>query len=1743
MSLQTPVQPGTLRAKLAELTKPASEIGESLLASATYDGDTRKAVLKFYDQRAGRFWIWEDNTGHRPYCLTRLPMEELEGLRGRKDVVEIREEERVDLLNDTTAKVRKIVTTDPLAVGGGNDSIRDIIRAWEADIKYYENYTYDLGLRMGTYYRVTGGKVVPIKHEVPEKVNRSLEEVTRRNPKEFQPYLREWAELLSEPLADLRRVALDIEVANEAGRLPDTNDPKQPVIAVSFANAEEKVVYLLRAGKEDSGLKGSPFDFQVFDKEEDLLRAVMSKILDYPVIVTFNGDDFDLRYLQHRAERLGIAEEEDPIQLERVAASLKHGIHIDLYQFFRNRSIQVYAFGNKYTEHTLDAISESLLKRNKLPFEGEIGDLPLPELANYCLNDSQLTYDLTSMSGSVVMKLLLVISRIGKMPMNDVSRLGVSNWIRSMLFFEHRRLGALIPRQDELSEKGGGSTQAVIKGKKYKGGFVIEPKPGVYFDVSVLDFASLYPSLIKVDNLSYETVNCPHPECRSNAIPDTSSWVCTKRKGIVSLVTGSLRDLRVAHYKPLTKDKTLPAEDRELYNIVTQGLKVFLNACFTGDTLVVTPDGIKNIKDFKVGDKVVNVNPDTLRVEVDDVVEVQEFDYSGDLYHFKDVGTTDLKVTPNHRMLVMDRRKGSRTHTTFRAAEEVFGRTNMAIPALRSPLRDLVPPKRVSMLSAAQELGAEVHFYPDLRRLSNWFRRLDKPLQLKIRRSGVVHKQKSKIDPRLGSHYAIPAKLVTEADIDCAERAEGVVMVGTRRGAKIPARFDAVNFAELCGWFVAEGSPYRTLPKVYESGHARGPSSGITVTQSYGRGNQSGIIYRSDISRLLKSLSLRASTDSNDAKYFKVASSVLYRWMTTNCYSEEAAEHYSETKKIPSFVFSSKGTMQAFLGSAYKGDGSSRQTLYSTKSKWLAEGLVVLLTCLGSKTRIAWDGGIYRIHFANTSVKLTHSGKDIHKSVTRESYSGKVYCITTARNHTVFAGRNGRFVPVGQSYGVLGFETFAFYCLPVAEGTAALGRDAIMRTIARCKELGIEVLYGDTDSLFLRSPSKDQIATVTRWADTDLGVELDLDKVYRYVAFSSRKKNYFGVLPEGTVDIKGLTGKKSVHGDTPMIARFDEKVRLTKVSEVHDAFKAGKHVEVLSVVDELNTAWVGISDATRHRVGEAYKVTTGKGRELVLSGDHSVYLIDSFGALHHKETRLLKPGEVVVGAQYVPPRSPSTTLLVSHHLVSPVRLRGGYAFSARPHATTGVPVPARLPLSKELASLLGLYVTEGNTSKDWRSRNNSITQSRISNPEVCREIERAWPAVFLAPAKVNRRKGGVNSYYLPKLHAELFAQLCGGSSAEKHVPAFVFDTDNGFVASFLRAVFSGGGYGNGKRVSLSSKSKDFVIGIAYLLARFDIDVSIRRFRVKGRVHYQLTVIGTFSREQFYRYIGFLQARFNRIVHAGARNEELLPIKTDGLLSLKAEMLGRRGKSNQRGINMHDVRYFNPSILNHYNSVLGSLLQLADPEERRKLVRIARMLSVRDVSYDEITSVKKLRRAVTMYDFAVPGLERFVAGNLPTLLHNSQTPEYLKKTFYETLDILSSVRNPEDFERARTNTRELLTRMISDLKGKKVPVQDLAFTVLMGKPTDKYNGTTPQHVRAAKQLEEKGEEIKAGEIIAYVKTKNPPYVKPAKLARPDEVDADKYIEYAHSMFDQLLDALDFSFDEIMGATTLDLFWSS
>ncbi|MGC9144977.1 MAG: DNA-directed DNA polymerase I [Nitrososphaeria archaeon] len=564
-----------------------SNLERGFLLGAGYDGDKKVAYLKILDPNTQKVYYYYDKTFHKPYCFSKKSPSELAYLRKRDDVEDIVVEEKWDPLTDTMIKVSKIITKDPLAVGGhpSEKSIRNIETCYEADIKYYENYLYDLGLIPGTFVKLENNKVQEILNEFSEEMQTALKEAMRESDEYLKKYIEEYAALLSQPFPQIKRAAIDIEVLTEVeNRLPDPEKATQPIISIALAgNDGKKVVFAIRRNDVETGSAPEmPKDVELkfFDDEKQMLIEFFKEITNYPIIVTFNGDSFDMPYLYHRAQNLKIPRDAIPIVLGREIASIVHGIHIDLYKTFVNKSIQGYAFGNRYNEHTLNSISEGILGEEKVEVEGSINDLPMMNLAFYNYTDAKLTLELTSYDNDLLMKLLITLSRIARMNIEDTSRLSVSNWIRSMLINEHRRRNALIPRKEEIEQKGQeASSKAIIKGKKYQGGFVVEPLPGVHFHVVVLDFASLYPSIIKVFNLSYETVKCPHEECKTNILPNTSYWVCTKMRGMTSLLIGALRDIRVNYFKRLSK-KAKSREEKEFYNVISQALKVVLNASY-----------------------------------------------------------------------------------------------------------------------------------------------------------------------------------------------------------------------------------------------------------------------------------------------------------------------------------------------------------------------------------------------------------------------------------------------------------------------------------------------------------------------------------------------------------------------------------------------------------------------------------------------------------------------------------------------------------------------------------------------------------------------------------------------------------------------------------------------------------------------------------------------------------------------------------------------------------------------------------------------------------------------------------------------------------------------------------------------------------------------------------------------------------------------------------------------------------
>jgi len=528
--------------------------------------------LKFYDPNTGKIIIWNDGNVQKPYCYI-LPSraDEISGIDGVETMEEV---ELNNIVKDFKVNMMKVITRD----GNVIRAIKETQPVWGGDIMSFQNYLYDNDYVVGKWYDLDSGKPVVIENTTDidlSKISReSVVEVDK-----FNENLENWARLLSEEIPKIRRMAFDIEVQSSKGIFPDALKANDPITAVGFAGDDIKKVFVLKREDVDMGELDSDTNYTFFETEKEMLLESFKIIEDYAMIVTFNGDVFDMPYMHNRAVNLGI--EKTPFKMMKRNATLHKGIHIDLYPVFKNRSLKIYAFNGKYVKDSLNEVCEAMLGEKKTEYEGELHEITMGELGKYCQNDARLTHKLTTYNGDLVMNLLVILSKIANSPIDELSRRTISNWIKSMFYYKHKQNGDLIPRSSDFPPAEV-STTAMIKDKKYQGAIVQEPIKGIHFGVTVMDFASLYPSIIKTKNISYESIRCPHQECQDNKIPFTEHWACTKKSGIAAIMIGSLKELRVEHFKPLLRKAISDGnkEDEEKYDMITQALKVYLNASY-----------------------------------------------------------------------------------------------------------------------------------------------------------------------------------------------------------------------------------------------------------------------------------------------------------------------------------------------------------------------------------------------------------------------------------------------------------------------------------------------------------------------------------------------------------------------------------------------------------------------------------------------------------------------------------------------------------------------------------------------------------------------------------------------------------------------------------------------------------------------------------------------------------------------------------------------------------------------------------------------------------------------------------------------------------------------------------------------------------------------------------------------------------------------------------------------------------
>jgi DNA polymerase I len=143
------------------------------------------------------------------------------------------------------------------------------------------------------------------------------------------------------------------------------------------------------------------------------------------------------------------------------------------------------------------------------------------------------------------------------------------------------------------------------------------------------------------------------------------------------------------------------------------------------------------------------------------------------------------------------------------------------------------------------------------------------------------------------------------------------------------------------------------------------------------------------------------------------------------------------------------------------------------------------------------------------------------------------------------------------SYGYAGWIGARWYIKPVAEAATAWGRHTILNAINMAETAGLKVVYGDTDSIFLKH-EPEKIEKLSKEIEEKLGLEIKPDKVYVRIFFTEAKKRYAGLLPDGQLDIVGL---EVIRGDWAAIAKKVQGKVLETILKEQSPKKAAQFVQ------------------------------------------------------------------------------------------------------------------------------------------------------------------------------------------------------------------------------------------------------------------------------------------------------------------------------------------------------------------------------------------------------------------------------------------------------------------------------------------------------------------------------------------------------------------------------------------------------
>jgi DNA polymerase, archaea type len=306
--------------------------------------------------------------------------------------------------------------------------------------------------------------------------------------------------------APLRFMSFDIECLPDQGEMPKAE--KSPVILISMAFEPPY------QGNKDLVLVGKNIDCPRQDTracrdEHDLLAQFASIVRDYSpdILAGYNSNEFDFPYLQERARqmhveaRLGRDGSSWYIRkiVNRTDVSIAGRVVVDLLPIIRS--------SYSLKQYTLRNAAAELLKMEKYDVDpkeietlwAEGGD-GLRRFISYSRRDAVLAMHM--LLDLRLMDKYIALSRASGSLLQDIVNGGQSGMVENLLMRRFRERGRVVPPKPDSDV----SDERYVENEGLKGGAVLVPEKGLIEDVVILDYKSLYPTIMMAHNLCYTTV-------------------------------------------------------------------------------------------------------------------------------------------------------------------------------------------------------------------------------------------------------------------------------------------------------------------------------------------------------------------------------------------------------------------------------------------------------------------------------------------------------------------------------------------------------------------------------------------------------------------------------------------------------------------------------------------------------------------------------------------------------------------------------------------------------------------------------------------------------------------------------------------------------------------------------------------------------------------------------------------------------------------------------------------------------------------------------------------------------------------------------------------------------------------------------------------------------------------------------------------------------------------------------------